>query len=72
MDDGTMPPPPKIQRRHHGIGSKYINKQRVLVFGSRGLTTRHRHLLLDLRKLLPHSKKDVKMDRKGTPFLPHD
>ncbi|RHY30045.1 hypothetical protein DYB32_004666 [Aphanomyces invadans] len=38
----------------------YINKQRVLVFASRGITTRYRHFLDDLRKLLPHHKKDVK------------
>jgi ribosome biogenesis protein BRX1 len=42
--------------------SGYINKQRVLVFASRGITTRYRHLLDDMRKLLPHHKKDVKVN----------
>lgn len=41
--------------------NKYINKQRVLVFSSRGITTRYRHLMDDIRKLLPHHKKDVKV-----------
>jgi ribosome biogenesis protein BRX1 len=43
----------------------YINKQRVLVFGTRGITPRFRHLLEDFRKLMPHHKKDVKFDAKG-------
>lgn len=45
---------------------KYINKQRVLVFCSRGITTRYRHFMDDLRKLLPHHKKDVKLDAKDS------
>lgn len=44
----------------------YINKQRVLVFCSRGISTRNRHFMEDLRKLLPHHKKDVKFDAKAT------
>jgi ribosome biogenesis protein BRX1 len=43
----------------------YTNKQRVLVFGTRGITPRFRHLLEDFRKLMPHHKKDVKFDAKG-------
>ena len=43
----------------------YRNKQRVLVLASRGITARHRHLLEDLRTLLPHHKKDSKLDTKG-------
>lgn len=44
--------------------NRYINKQRTLVFCSRGITHRDRHFLGDLRDLLPHSKKDVKFDTK--------
>ncbi|CAN0008858.1 unnamed protein product, partial [Phaeothamnion confervicola] len=40
----------------------YRNKQRVLVFSSRGITSRYRHLMEDLRRLLPHHKKDAKLD----------
>ncbi|CAM9870060.1 unnamed protein product [Chrysoparadoxa australica] len=40
----------------------YRNKQRVLVFCSRGINSRHRHLMEDVRRLLPHHKKDVKLD----------
>ncbi|KXS94602.1 hypothetical protein AC578_7055 [Pseudocercospora eumusae] len=40
------------------------NKQRVLILTSRGVTYRHRHLLGDLNSLLPHSRKDAKLDTK--------
>ncbi|WFD36468.1 Ribosome biogenesis protein brx1 [Malassezia cuniculi] len=41
------------------------NKQRVLVVPSRGVTMRMRHLVNDLEALLPHSKKDSKLDSKS-------
>jgi hypothetical protein len=41
--------------------ASYRNKQRLLVFSSRGVTSRSRHLMEDLRKLLPHHKKEVKV-----------
>ncbi|KAL8946540.1 MAG: hypothetical protein Q9222_007076 [Ikaeria aurantiellina] len=40
------------------------NKQRVLILSSRGVTYRQRHLLNDLYALLPHSRKDAKLDTK--------
>ncbi|KAJ3008983.1 Ribosome biogenesis protein brx1 [Thoreauomyces humboldtii] len=40
------------------------NKQRVLLLSSRGITHRHRHMLTDLQNLMPHSKKDSKLDNK--------
>lgn len=43
---------------------KWKNKERVLVFCSRGVTYRARHLMNDLRTLLPHSRGDTKLDRK--------
>lgn len=43
----------------------YTNKQRVLILASRGITARYRHLLEDLKKLIPHHKKDNKLDDKG-------
>ena len=42
----------------------YKNKEKVLVVSSRGITFRSRHLLLDILQLLPHSKKDAKLDTK--------
>ena len=43
----------------------YKNKKRVLVLGSRGITARFRHLLEDFKKLIPHHKKDNKLDAKS-------
>ena len=56
-DDDDSPTPPSFD-------GEYVNKQRVLCFCSRGVTARARHLLEDLRKLLPHHKKEVKLDAK--------
>ena len=38
------------------------NKQRCFILCSRGVTIRHRHFLEDLRTLIPHHKKDSKLD----------
>lgn len=43
----------------------FKNKERVLVVSSRGITFRFRHFLLDITQLLPHSKKDAKLDTKS-------
>ncbi|KAK6179100.1 hypothetical protein SNE40_011533 [Patella caerulea] len=48
---------------------KWINKQRILVLSSRGIGYRSRHLMLDLRSLLPHSKPESKMDNKDKLFV---
>ncbi|XP_002741649.1 ribosome biogenesis protein BRX1 homolog [Saccoglossus kowalevskii] len=48
---------------------KWINKTRVLIFCSRGISYRGRHLMNDLRRLMPHSKPDVKMEKKDGLFL---
>ena len=50
---------------------RYTNKQRVLIVASRGITARHRHLLEDLKMLIPHHRKDSKLDSKGLPILPY-
>ncbi|PXF46611.1 Ribosome biogenesis protein BRX1 [Gracilariopsis chorda] len=40
------------------------NKTRVLVMSTRGVTTRFRHLMDDMLTLLPHAKKERKLDAK--------
>jgi len=47
------------------IKKGYRNKQHTLVFSSRGISYRWRHLMNDLRDLLPHSKSDVKFSDKS-------
>ena len=51
-------------RSSNGVTER-TTKQRVLILSSRGVTYRHRHLLNDLYSLLPHSRKDVKLDTKS-------
>uniref|UniRef100_T1JIK2 Ribosome biogenesis protein BRX1 homolog n=1 Tax=Strigamia maritima TaxID=126957 RepID=T1JIK2_STRMM len=51
------PPPKKV---------RWINRQRVLVFAARGITYRARHLMNNIRTLLPHSKSDTKMEKKDS------
>ena len=65
-DDAAVPAAPLIPRvpssTIHASDGRYQNKQRLLVLSSRGVTARYRHLLEDLRTLLPHSKKESKLD----------
>lgn len=42
---------------------RWKNRQRVLLVGSRGINTKVRHLIDDLNGLMPHSKKDVKVNK---------
>ncbi|XP_045764967.1 ribosome biogenesis protein BRX1 homolog isoform X1 [Maniola jurtina] len=42
---------------------KWINRQRVLVFAARGINHRHRHLMEDIKRLMPHHKSESKMER---------
>jgi len=44
---------------------KWKNKTRLLIFGSRGLDYRTRHFMQDLLNILPHSKTDVKLEKKN-------
>jgi hypothetical protein len=48
---------------------KWINKQRILIFASRGISHRDRHLMQDLKTLMPHSKPESKMERKDDLFV---
>ncbi|CAB3252102.1 unnamed protein product [Arctia plantaginis] len=43
--------------------TRWINRQRVLVFAARGINHRHRHLMEDIKKLMPHHKTESKMER---------
>lgn len=56
-----LTPMPAIQSSITSDG-RYHNKQRLLLLASRGVTARYRHLLEDLRTMIPHSKKESKLD----------
>jgi len=45
---------------------RWKNKQRTLVFCSRGVTSRFRHLTEDIRKLLPHHKTEPKFEKSSS------
>uniref|UniRef100_A0A0G4GM05 Brix domain-containing protein n=1 Tax=Chromera velia CCMP2878 TaxID=1169474 RepID=A0A0G4GM05_9ALVE len=46
--------------------TKWRNKQRTLVFCSRGVSHRQRHLMSNLRELMPHHKVEAKWEKKQT------
>ncbi|KAI8810804.1 Brix domain-containing protein [Cladochytrium replicatum] len=47
------------------VSSEYKYKQRVMLLSSRGIGHRFRHMMNDLSAMLPHSKKDNKLDVKA-------
>ena len=55
----AAPPPAPLPSSAEPVS--YTHKTRCLVFGSRGLTARYRHLLEDMRALMPHHKKESKV-----------
>ncbi|XP_069703321.1 ribosome biogenesis protein BRX1 homolog [Periplaneta americana] len=69
--DSDSEVPPKIRFSDEPVPKKekWINKQRVLIFASRGISHRDRHLMQDLRSLMPHSKPESKMERKDSLFV---
>jgi len=45
--------------------TRWRNKQRTLVFASRGVSSRFRHLCEDIKKLLPHHKAEPKFEKRS-------
>ncbi len=60
-NDEVEPSIPAVEPSFRSDG-RYHNKQRCLILSSRGVTSRFRHLLEDLRTLIPHNKKESKLD----------
>ncbi|ORX37807.1 putative ribosomal large subunit assembly and maintenance-related protein [Kockovaella imperatae] len=58
----------ELEQSAEGSSSK-PRKDKVLMLCSRGVTQRHRHLMRDLEVLLPHTKKDSKLDTKSSLHL---
>jgi len=52
-------------RKEAGTTRRKGNRTRILVFSTRGIVPRFRHLMGDLLKLLPHGKKEPKLDTKS-------
>jgi ribosome biogenesis protein BRX1 len=45
------------------VNQKWINRQRTLVVASRGISHQERHMVNDIISLLPHAKKEVKIEK---------
>ncbi|EOD45672.1 putative ribosome biogenesis protein brx1 protein [Neofusicoccum parvum] len=54
----------KASGKDEEAGGKQKIRNKVLILSSRGVTFRHRHLMNDLQALIPHSRKDAKLDTK--------
>jgi len=61
--------PTYINNSYYKFQTKWINRERVLVFATRGISFQHRHLMKDIMKMLPHSKPSSKMERKENLFV---
>jgi hypothetical protein len=59
IEENRDRPRPKVE--FTGINAK----EKCLILSSRGVTSRYRHLMLDIGTLIPHSKKDSKLDTKN-------
>lgn len=68
IEDGTPPekPDPYLMADATYIQkeTRWRNKQRTLIFCSRGVCSTHRHLLEDFKGLLPHHKAEPKYEKK--------
>lgn len=62
-DENVPLPPVRMSSDPAPKQVKWINRQRVLVFAMRGINHRHRHLMEDIKKLMPHHKTESKMER---------
>ncbi|KAL1464932.1 hypothetical protein WDU94_004537 [Cyamophila willieti] len=61
-----LPPPTRNSDEPLQKKRKWINKQRVLIFASRGISFTDRHLMKNIQTMLPHSRPGNKMERKDT------
>lgn len=61
-EEEASAPAPVAPVQNFKSDGRYHNKQRCLTLCSRGVTARYRHLLEDLRTLIPHAKKESKLD----------
>jgi len=59
----------EVKTKKNNQPKEFKNRQRVMLLCSRGITARHRHLMSDLQALLPHAKKDSKLDSKSKLYI---
>ncbi|KAL3278885.1 hypothetical protein HHI36_016405 [Cryptolaemus montrouzieri] len=66
QNEGKVLPSVRYSDESKPKKAKWVNKQRVMVLATRGINHRHRHLMEDLKKLMPHHKPETKMERSKT------
>ncbi|XP_037940487.1 ribosome biogenesis protein BRX1 homolog, partial [Teleopsis dalmanni] len=66
MDENPPLPPQRSSDETLPKREKWVNKQRVLVFAARGINHRDRHLMRDIKTLMPHHRPESKMERSKT------
>jgi len=66
-NDEEGAPPTKKMKIPEELKDQLVwkNKQRVLIFCTRGITHKERLLMTDLRRMMPHSKKEGKFEGKN-------
>jgi len=64
LPSDELGPIPVVDSPKKVLKEKWRNRERVLVFCSRGASFRDRHLMADLKSLLPHSKGESKFDKR--------
>ncbi|BFZ53160.1 Ribosome bioproteinsis protein brx1 [Savitreella phatthalungensis] len=67
-DDSDVEVSNQVGTKASGSSSFKPLKQKVLILSSRGITARQRFLMNDIITMLPHSKKDAKLDTKSKLF----
>ncbi|XP_030375129.1 ribosome biogenesis protein BRX1 homolog [Scaptodrosophila lebanonensis] len=65
-DENPPLPPQRLSDETIPRKGKWVNKQRVLVFSARGISHRDRHLMRDIKTLMPHHRSEAKMERSKT------
>jgi len=68
-EKAELPPTIRSSDEPPAKKSKWINKQRVLVFAARGISHRDRHLMEDLKTMMPHCRNENKMERRENLFV---
>ncbi|XP_037720679.1 ribosome biogenesis protein BRX1 homolog [Drosophila subpulchrella] len=66
LDENPPLPPQRSSDDVVPKKEKWVNKQRVLVFSARGISHRDRHLMKDIKTLMPHHRTESKMERSKT------
>ncbi|XP_037811718.1 ribosome biogenesis protein BRX1 homolog [Lucilia sericata] len=72
MDENPPLPPQRPSDEVIPKREKWVNKQRVLVFAARGISHRDRHLMKDIKTLMPHHRPESKMERSKTLAVVND